>query len=231
MGYRWLQSGRTAPRPPAHFGHAGADGAFILLQFTVQTITPSASLGNQAVSDILYGQDQLASTTTGLNNPVAVLQALKAGTSSTTVMQWQTAQDNRLTETQGLLNGYLAAAAGSKPGNVPTAEAPDLVLSVLTQLNSGKLLDVDSVQVKGPGKQRTVVGKAVRLQLSAMSRAGAKVTRWSATGLPPGLRISASTGLITGKPSRKGTYRVHVAASDTLGTTGTATFSWVIAAG
>lgn len=50
-----------------------------------------------------------------------------------------------------------------------------------------------------------------------------------ATGLPPGLSMT-STGLITGWPTRPGTYTVAVTAADGLGGAGGASFAWTVKA-
>jgi GH25 family lysozyme M1 (1,4-beta-N-acetylmuramidase) len=50
-----------------------------------------------------------------------------------------------------------------------------------------------------------------------------------ATGLPAGLSMS-STGRIAGWVTRPGTFKVTVAASDALGGTGSATFTWTVGA-
>lgn len=50
-----------------------------------------------------------------------------------------------------------------------------------------------------------------------------------ATGLPSGLAMS-SAGVITGWPSRPGSYQVAVTASDALGGTGSASFTWTVTA-
>jgi hypothetical protein len=49
---------------------------------------------------------------------------------------------------------------------------------------------------------------------------------WSATGLPPGLSINASTGLISGVGTTVGTYTVGVTARDTAGGSGSTQFTW-----
>ncbi len=50
-----------------------------------------------------------------------------------------------------------------------------------------------------------------------------------ATGLPPGLEMT-STGVITGWPTRPGTYKLAVTAADALGGAGSASFTWTIKA-
>jgi GH25 family lysozyme M1 (1,4-beta-N-acetylmuramidase) len=51
----------------------------------------------------------------------------------------------------------------------------------------------------------------------------------SATGLPPGVSMT-SAGVVTGWPTRWGTFKVTVAAADGLGGTGTASFTWTVKA-
>ena len=66
------------------------------------------------------------------------------------------------------------------------------------------------------------------LQIVASDGNGDALT-FSATGLPAGLTISAS-GLVTGTPTAAGANSVTVTANDGRGGTGSATFSWPIAA-
>ncbi|HEX9033813.1 MAG TPA: hypothetical protein VF834_18395, partial [Streptosporangiaceae bacterium] len=62
------------------------------------------------------------------------------------------------------------------------------------------------------GRQASVVDTAVRYQVKAVSSASAALS-FSATGLPPGLKIS-SAGLVTGVPTTTGTSHVAVAVDD-----------------
>jgi hypothetical protein len=84
-----------------------------------------------------------------------------------------------------------------------------------------------SVSVTSPGNQTTKVGTAVSLQLSATDTAGGSLA-WSATGLPPGLTISSTTGKITGTPTTTGTYNVTVTATDSTGPAGSTSFTWTV---
>ncbi|MYS20076.1 Zn-dependent metalloprotease [Streptomyces sp. DvalAA-14] len=85
------------------------------------------------------------------------------------------------------------------------------------------------VTVTNPGARSTVVNTATSLQISASSTNGGALT-YSATGLPTGLSIGASTGLISGTPTATGTYNVTVTAKDSTNATGTASFTWTVTA-
>src|SRR5438309_7833883 len=56
-------------------------------------------------------------------------------------------------------------------------------------------------------------------------------TSYSATGLPAGLSVNTSTGLISGTPTTTGTNNVTITASDGAGTCNTATATLVITIG
>jgi hypothetical protein len=84
------------------------------------------------------------------------------------------------------------------------------------------------IRVTSPGRQRTARGTAVRLRIKARDSARRAALRFTATHLPPGLRIGRSTGIITGRPSRAGTFRVLVRVRDRSGASGSARFSWTV---
>jgi hypothetical protein len=53
---------------------------------------------------------------------------------------------------------------------------------------------------------------------------------WGATGLPPGLTLNASTGIISGSPSTAGSYPVTAKVTDASGATTSVTFTWTVTA-
>src|SRR5947207_492643 len=90
----------------------------------------------------------------------------------------------------------------------------------------------NTVTVTSPGNQTGTAGTAISgLQVHATDSAAGQSLAYSATGLPPGLSINASSGLITGTPTAGGTYDVTVTATDTTGASGTATFTWTVSGG
>ncbi len=86
----------------------------------------------------------------------------------------------------------------------------------------------NTVTVTNPGSQTSTVGTAASLQISATDSASGQTLTYSATGLPTGLSISSSTGLISGTPTTAGSYSVTVTVKDTTGATGSASFTWTV---
>jgi hypothetical protein len=86
----------------------------------------------------------------------------------------------------------------------------------------------NTVTVTNPGNQTGTVGTAVSLQIHATDSASGQTLTYSATGLPAGLSINSSSGLISGTPTTASTASVTVKATDTTGASGSASFTWTI---
>ncbi len=121
-------------------------------------------------------------------------------------------------------------AFGVNGGLFPVGPGYDMATGLGTPVAptlATSLCQVFAVSVSRPAAQSTTVGTKVSLQENATDSGGAPVT-FAAAGLPPGLSISASTGLISGAPTTAGTSSVTVSATDQFHNSGSAQFSWTV---
>ena len=86
----------------------------------------------------------------------------------------------------------------------------------------------NTVTVTNPGNQTSTVGTAVSLQIHASDSASGQTLTYSASGLPAGLSINSSSGLISGTPTTAGTSNVTVTATDTTNASGSTSFTWTV---
>ena len=121
---------------------------------------------------------------------------------------------------------FTSATAGQQYCFVVTAQAGELVSPYSSEVCS---LNNQPPVLSQPFNQRTTLGQSATLQLSASDPEGNPVT-FSASGLPPGMSVNSSTGLIAGVPSVAGTFSVVATASDGSSSS-SRTFSWVVVAG
>jgi hypothetical protein len=117
---------------------------------------------------------------------------------------------------------YQATASATiwyPPGNIPGAQT----FNQSTGAISHNCLP--TVAVANPGAQTTLYPDSASLQMTASGGSGPYT--WSATGLPTGLSINTSTGLISGRPTVLALYSVTVRATPAGGANpGSTTFSW-----
>ncbi len=85
----------------------------------------------------------------------------------------------------------------------------------------------DSIKITSPGNQTSNVGATINLPIVGISSAGNPLA-WTATGLPLGLGINASTGTVTGAPTTPGNSSVTVSATDEAGAKRSVSFNWTI---
>jgi len=87
-----------------------------------------------------------------------------------------------------------------------------------------------TVVVTNPGDQTSTVGSTVALKILASDSNDYPLV-YSATNLPPGLKLASDTGQITGQPDTPGTYNVTITATDaddSNGPAGQTEFTWTI---
>ncbi len=124
-------------------------------------------------------------------------------------------------------NDFTAANGGL----YPAAPGYDMA-SGLGSPRAGPLaaaLCAGALRVINPGTQISTRGQAVSLAVLTTAARGAKL-QFYATQLPPGLSISKSTGRVSGRPRRTGTWLVGIAAVDGNGSLRAAFFGWRIVA-
>ncbi|HEY0808313.1 MAG TPA: discoidin domain-containing protein, partial [Pseudonocardiaceae bacterium] len=159
-----------------------------------------------------------------------------AGTTSGTAVKWYacngTAAQTWTHESNGELVNPHSGLCLTDPGN-NTATALDIetctgAAGQTWTPPSGT--GTNTVTVTTPPNQTTAVNTAASLQVQASDSASGQTLTYSATGLPAGLSINSSTGLISGTPTTTGTSNVNVTAKDSTGASGSASFTWTVAA-
>jgi len=109
-------------------------------------------------------------------------------------------------------------------GTVPGVDTPDN--TDLSHFNTKLVGLID------PGTQSSKGGAKIGMQVNSLAAVGKATVTFTATGLPPGLSITAAgdiTGTITA-PATATSYQVTVTAKNSAGATGSATFTWKVAA-
>jgi hypothetical protein len=86
----------------------------------------------------------------------------------------------------------------------------------------------DPVTVANPGPQTAYVGQSVDLRIAATDTAGGRTLEYSALGLPAGLSIGGTSGLISGQPTTSALTTVLVTVEDSAGDSASAEFTWSV---
>jgi len=131
--------------------------------------------------------------------------------------------------TTGLISGTLSASSGSSTPYSVTVTASDGTLSASQTFSW--FVSKNVVTLSSPGDQTNTEGDTVSLQLAATD-SGSLTLSYQASGLPTGLALNTTTGLISGKvatgASANGPYAVTVTATDTQGNSSSQQFNWTI---
>ena len=113
-------------------------------------------------------------------------------------------------------------------GHVLPIEGEGMEADAIAFFGLNNITTGNTVTVTNPGSQSTMLGTAASVQIHATDSGSGQTLSYSASGLPAGLSINSSTGLISGTPTTVGTSSVTVTAHDGTGASGSASFSWTI---
>jgi hypothetical protein len=164
------------------------------------------------------------------------LDVVAAGTTAGTDIDWYACNASPAQDWTHESNGELvnpnSGLCLTDPGGNPSAqlelEACTDSAAQVWNLPTGSGTGTNTVSVGNPGSQTSTVGTAASLQIGATDSASGQTLTYSASGLPAGLSINSSTGLISGTPTTAGTSTVTVTATDTTGANGSASFAWAV---
>ncbi|MFJ9460717.1 putative Ig domain-containing protein [Kitasatospora sp. NPDC101447] len=166
---------------------------------------------------------------TSASSPIiaAVYALAGAPASGTTPASYPYAHTGSLFDVTSGANGscspsYLCTAGAGYDG--PTGLGTPNGTAAFTSGSTGG----NTVTVTNPGNQSTAQGSSASLQIHATDSATGQTLSYGASGLPAGLSINASTGLITGTATTAGSSTVTVTATDGTGASGSTTFGWTV---
>jgi len=217
-------------------GQVTGDGGLCLANQNALNTEGNPIIADSCDSDA--GQQWSPYTDGTLRTQGGCLDVVAAGTTDGTDIDWYAcnaspAQDWTHESNGELLNpnsGLCLTDPGGNPSAQLELEGCTDSAAQIWNLPSGGTTS-NTVTVGNPGSQTSTVGTAASLQVGATDSASGQTLTYSATGLPAGLSINSSTGLISGTPTTAGTSSVTVTAKDTTGASGTTSFSWTVNSG
>jgi subtilisin-like proprotein convertase family protein len=221
-GVTWVQAA----------GNSNDDACF----YSPQNVPEGITVSNMTISDAKASSSSYGPCTDIWAPGTNIISASHSSNTGTATMTGTSMASPHVAGAAAL---YLGANPNATPAQVQTALVNNSIPNTLTGVGGtspNKLLNIDflnggtpsTVTVANPGNQSGTVGTAASVANSASG--GTAPYSWSATGLPAGLSISASTGTISGSPTTAGSSSVTVTATDSSSPakSGSASFTWTV---
>ncbi|MFV2116543.1 S8 family peptidase [Micromonospora sp. LOL_025] len=215
-------------------GNSSDDACF----YSPQAVAAAITVGNSTGSDGRNSSSNYGSCLDIFAPGTSIVSASHTSNNGSATM---TGTSMASPHTAGAAALYLGTNPGATPAQVRTALVGNGTTGKITNPGSGSpnvLLYTGFIAgdpgpgnptVTDPGDRSSAVGQAVDVQMQGSG--GTAPYTWSASGLPAGLTIGASSGRITGSASTAGTSTVTVTLTDAAGRTATATFTWTVTSG
>ena len=233
VGYRWYDAKGLTPLFPFGYGLSYTSFSFSNLKVGALTAGGTATVtatvtntGSRSGADVaqLYVTDPAAS-----GQPPLALEGFQrvnlAAGASTTVTFPLTQQNlqywNSTSNAWATSTGNYTISVGDSSASLPLTGTLSVAAGQLGQ----------PVTLANPGPQENVVNTAASLSLSGSDTTSGQTLSYSATGLPAGVSINASTGAVTGTPTATGTTTVTATATDGNGAQASESFVWTVAPG
>jgi beta-glucosidase len=231
VGYRWYDANHVTPLFPFGFGLSYTNFSFSNLSVSplvkggASTVTATVTnTGTRAGADVvqLYVTDPAASGEPPKNLEGFTRVNLQPGASTTVSFPLTQANLqfwNSSTNAWATSTGNYTVSVGDSDASLPLTGT----LAVdSTQIGQ-------TVSVTNPGPQEGIAAVGANVPISATDSTSGQTLSYSATGLPAGTSINASTGAITGTPTTAGTSTVTVTARDGSGAFAAQSFVWTVA--
>jgi hypothetical protein len=207
-------------------------------------VTVTATDGTNAAGTASFTWT-ISPAASGTGNTVTVTNpGSQAGTVGTAASLQISASDSDSSQTltytaSGLPAGLSISSGGLISGTPTTAGTSQVTVTAVDTTGASGTASFtwtiapsggNTITVDNPGSQVGFVGIPASLQILATDSDSSQTLTYSAAGLPAGLSISSSTGLISGTPTTAGTSNSSITVTDTTGASATVFSTWYITA-